>query len=331
MPNISFDNGKALNIALSIQGALLTLIGNESDNLAEDLINACAIGQLEQLKELIPQYQGKPANTMPTPQYLLQTAAKNGQAEAIRLIFDSILQISQPPYHHPWDPKMPAGVFVPQISEKWRIYEEGVVISALEGSNPVAVFKLFFEYGMEPDYNLDRAGNATSFAIAKGKIDLVKFFLEKGANPTGRYLQPEDTYLGAAARQQTSDMLKLLIEKGANLKGSQALRQAAQSGRPNNAKFLLDIGADINELYIRYNTFERKNEITGAPLHWAVKGTPLNRPGKPASKSEMVRFLLSHGAKPELIDEAGKSAFQLALDLHETDVVQVLKEHSIEK
>ena len=328
---MSFDNGKDLNITLSIEGALLTLTGKESDKLAEDLINACATGQLDQLKELIPQYQGKPPITMPTPEYLLQTAARNGQAEAIRLISDSIPEIFQPPKYHLWDPKLPAGVFPSQIPKKWRTYEDGVVISALEGSDALAVFKLFFEYGMKPDYNLDRAGNTTSFAISSGKIDVDKFFLEKGAKPNGRYLQPEDTYLGTAARQQTSDMLKLLIEKGSKLEGSQALRQAAQCGRLNNAKFLLDLGVDVNELYIRYNVFENKYEISGSALHWAIRGTVLNRPGKPSSKAETVRFLLSHGAKPELVDAAGKSAFQLALDLHEDDVVQVFKEYSINK
>jgi len=53
---------------------------------------------------------------------------------------------------------------------------------------------------MEPHYNLERAYNTTACAISSGKVDLVRFFLSKGAKPTGRYLQSEDTYLGAAAR-----------------------------------------------------------------------------------------------------------------------------------
>lgn len=326
--NMPFDNGKILSIALLLEGVSLILIGIEENKLAEGIINACATGQLNELRKLMPQYHGKAATTMPTPQYLLQTAAQNGQAEAIRLLFDSLP--SQTPPHHPWDPKLPAGVFLPQIPNKWRIYENSVVISALEGSDPLAVFRIFFDYGMKPDYNLERAGNTTSFAIASGKFDLVRFFLEKGAKLTGRYLQQEDTYLGVAARQQTLDVLKLLIDKGAELKGSQALRQAAQSGRVDNAKYLLGIGADVNELYTRYNIYKKKDEVTGAPLHWAVRGTPLNLKGKPVSKGEMVRFLLSKGAKPELVDSAGKTAFQVAREVDETEVIEVFKEHSVE-
>lgn len=267
---------------------------------------------------------------MPTPEYLLQTAAKNGRVGAIRLVFDSLPKTSQRP-QYPWDPLMPAGVYFTQIPKKWGVYENGVVFSALEGSDPLSVFKLFFEYGMEPDYNLERACNATAVAISSGQVDLVRFFLSKGAKPTGRYLQSEDTYLGAAAGLPEPDMLKLLVEHGAKLEGSQALRQAVESGQVHNAKILLDLGEDVNEAYTKYSYAEEKLLNWGSPLHWAVMGTTNERRKKQASKAETVRFLLSQGAKAEVLDGAGKTPFQLAVEMGEHAVVDVFKEHGVER
>jgi len=184
---------------------------------------------------------------------------------------------------------------------------------------------------MEPDYNLERACNTTACAISSGKVDLVRFFLSKGAKPTGRYLQSEDTYLGAAARLPEPDMLKLLIEHGAELEGSQALRQAVQRGQVHNAKFLIDQGVDVNEAYTRYCYAESKHQIWGPSFHCAVMGTPLERHQRQASKAEMVRFLLSHGANVEALDGAGRTPCQLAVEKGEHGVVDVFKEHGVER
>jgi len=304
--------------------------GLSTEKLANDIIDACATGQLDQLKLLIPQYLDKPAPTMPTPQYLLQTAAENGRPEAIRLVFDTLPNKSQRP-HHPWDPSIPAGVSFSHIPEKWEISENSIVFAALEGSDALSVFKLFFEYGMEPDYNLERASNTTACAISYGKVDLARFFLSRGAKLTGRYLQPEDTYLGAAARLPEPAMLKLLIEHGAKLERSQALRQAVQNGQVHNAKVLLELGVDVNEVYTRYNFPERKHEIWGSSLHWAVMGTPLERQERQASKAETVRFLLSSGAKVEVLDGAGRTPFQLAVEKGEHGVIDVFEEHGVKR
>ena len=267
---------------------------------------------------------------MPTPQYLLQKAAKNGRAEAIRLVFDLLPKDSRRP-SHPWDPSMPAGVYYDQIPQKWRVYEHGVIHEALEGSDALSVFKLFFEYDMEPDYDLERAGNTTGCAIASGQVELARFLLSKGGKPTGRYIQLEDTYLGAAARLPEPDMLKLLIEHGAKIEGSQALRQAAENGQVRNAKILVNLGANVNEVYARYNYHVRKHEVTGSPLHWAVMGTTYERQKRQASKAETVRFLLSQGAKADALDGAWKTPFRSAVEKEEPDVIDVFKEYGIEE
>ena len=304
-----------------------------NEELAEQIIDACATGRLDQLKILISQYQKRPAPIMPTPEYLLQVAAKNGQVEAIRLVFDSLPKNSGRP-SYPWDPETPPGVFFASIPDKWKVYEFCIVHAALEGSNPLGVFKLFFEYGMEPDFNLERAINTTARAIANNHVDLVEFFLSQGAKPTGRYLQPEDTYLGNAAALPAIEMLKLLIKNGAKLEGSQALRQAVQNGRLENAKYLLNLGADINEAYTYMNYIEGKEVPYGSPLHWAIKKTPWvwrEEWQKPTSQAETVRFLLSRGAKPDSLDKKGRTPFQIAAKKDLQEVIGVFKEFGVER
>ena len=96
---------------------------------------------------------------------------------------------------------------------------------------PLDIFIFFFEYGMRPNHSLERAGVLIGLAIEMNKVNLVEFLIQQGGNPTGYYgIFREDTYIGAAARRPSSDMLNLLIESGSKLEGSQALRQAADHG-----------------------------------------------------------------------------------------------------
>ena len=308
------------------KGSLTHFAASSTDELAKNIIHASATGNLTQLETLFPLYLSKPAAALPTPQYLLQTAAKHGQAAALRQIFSS-LPASDQRRGRPWDPELPPGIYSPKVPEEWPIYEHSVIHSALEGSDAISVFKVFFDYGMKADINLERAINPTACAVARNNVALVRLLLEHGAKSTGHCLQAEDTYLGAAARQDGSEMLQLLIQHGANLEGSQALRQAVQSGKLANAQMLLDLGADVNEEYTKWSIDTRKDEIWGRPLHFAIKGTPLNVRGRSASKEETVRWLLARGAKTDVLDEEGKTPLQFAIEREEEGVVKALKEH----
>lgn len=262
---------------------------------------------------------------MPSPEFLLQIAAKHGQAEAVRLIWELLPKDSRFS-QYPWEPKVPGGVRFDQIPQKWRIYEDGIIHSALEGSDPLGFFKVFFEYGMKPDHNLDRAINTTARAIGMNDVNLVKFFLSQGAKPTGHYLSPDDTYLGAAARRPQSEMLKLLLGSGSEVKGSQALRQAVERGQIRNADILLDVGVNVNEVFTKRDQLAGQDNIWGCPLHFAISSSRSEAPDRQASKAETVRFLLSRGAKPEVRNGQGKTALQLAVEENEDEVVRILND-----
>ena len=265
--------------------------------------------------------------TLPTPQYLLQEAAKNGQAEVIRYLFDTIPECR---HRNPWTPRLPEGVSWNSVPRKWRIYEDGVIISAIEGTDPIKVFEVFFKYGMSANHNLDRAISPLAFAIGQ-ENDFAHFLLQNGANPNGRYIFEKDTFLGAAARRPTPDMLNLLVQFGARLQGSHALRQAAQYRRICNARRLLELGADVNEVFTRpvYDPPNIQQEaIWGYALHFAIKGGELCVPVQD-SPAEMVQFLLEHGAGTDFLDEDGKTPLQVARATRKRDVIQVFKEHGI--
>ena len=277
----------------------------------------------------MPRYLNKLEPTMPTPAYLLKTAAKNGHAEAIRIVLEALPKNPQRP-SYPWDPPWLACVPFSEVPEKWKTIEDSIALTALEGNDALSVIKLFFEYVMEPNYDLHWAINPMAMAISRGNIDLARFLLSRGAKPSGRYIQPEDTFLGAAARLAKPDMLNLLIEHGVKIEGSQALRQAAQNGQVHNAKILLELGADVNERFTRYDYVENKNKTLGYPLNWAVIGQAVHFHKRQASEAETVRFLLSQGAKADVLDGAGRTPFQLAVEKNEHSIVDAFKDHGIE-
>ena len=296
-----------------------------NDVLADDLIDACTEGNLSKLKTLFPLYQAVPPHSVPTPQFLLQTASQYGQAEVVRVIW-SLLPEDNRTRQYPWDPTMPIGVSWKAIPKKWFIYENGVIHEALRAVEPLDVFKVFFEYGMRPDHSLDWAGNTTLCAIEMNKVDLARFLLQKGGKPTGYCRFREDTYLGAAARRPAPDMLNLLIESGSKLEGSQALRQAAERGQLQNAKILLGIGADVNEVFYKndYPDLDRK-VVSGCPLHFAVRGcSAAVSSNRQVTKLDMVMFLLSRGAETHVVDGHGKTPLNIAVQQNDQDIVDLL-------
>lgn len=201
--------------------------------------------------------------------------------------------------------------------------------SALEGSDPIKVFRVLLESRMTPNYNLDRAGSPFAYAVRRNNVDLAAFFLSRGAKVNECYGSQTDSYIGAAACRPSPDMLKLLIEHGAKYEGTQALRQAIQYGQLTNAEILLGLGADVNEVYEQRDHSLEKDE-RDSPLHLAVKGGPLNF-RRQSSKPEVVRFLLAHGANPDVKNGDGKTPFDVAVQDHAEDIMQVFREHGVDK
>jgi membrane protease YdiL (CAAX protease family) len=87
-------------------------------------------------------------------------------------------------------------------------------------------------------------------AAQRPNPEMVRFLLEKGANPNVKDSHGETPLIVATEQNQLQNM-KLLISKGANInsrnnRGFTALRSAAEYNRLEAARFLIDSGADLN-------------------------------------------------------------------------------------
>ena len=241
----------------------------------------------------------------------MKLAAKSGQARTIQILFENLpqCQISQP-----WKPAHFESNSLndgKDIAKYWSISEDGPIHAALEGSDPISVLQVFFDAGMSVDYDLDKAGNLMTVAIfSLESVNLTKFLLERGASPNGYHLY--QTFVAKAAAEPTPELLNLLISHGAALDGY-PLRSAAEHRRVSNAEALLNYGADINEAFAEMDFLADppRQILQGTALHSAITGGWRDLPATD-STADMIRFLLGHGAKPDILNVDGKTAFQLA-------------------
>ena len=258
--------------------------------------------------------------SLPNAQTLLEKAARNGQAETDRFLFDTLPECGQ---KTPWEPTLPESFDAEDFPKTWSRAENGVVHAALDGTDPPKVIKVLLDAGLSPNFELGQAGNLLSSSLHS--TELVKLLLEKGADPNGQYLS--QTYVARAAALPTVDVLNLLVKHGARLEGS-PLRKAAEYRRIPNVERLLELGQDINEVFTEttYLSEPPSQVILGSALHSAVQGGRLQLPVT-NSPAEMVRFLLGHGAKANILNGEGKTAFQLAKGRE--DIVQAFKDHGV--
>lgn len=109
-----------------------------------------------------------------------------------------------------------------------------------------------------------------------------------------------DSLLHLAAAKNYSEIAKMLIEAGADININNAatrifpLHTAAKYGSVGAAKILLDHGADIN-----------------APTNEGL--TPLHR-SVIHNQTTMAEFLIKQGARTDICNKGGKTAYDMAID-----------------
>lgn len=166
---------------------------------------------------------------------------------------------------------------------------------AVEAGNTLAV-KKWLDQGLPPDYLADRIGSGLMIAAWTGNLELVRLFLERGANIhfTNRF---DEQALQLAAWRGHADAVRLLLEHGAavNREGKQwgALHYAVFAGRAEIARLLMEKGADVNA--------RTPNDSTALML--------AAREGQP----ELARALLDAGADTTPTNEWGDSALAFAM------------------
>ncbi len=166
---------------------------------------------------------------------------------------------------------------------------------AVEAGNGPAVNK-WLEEGLPADFLADRIGSGLMIASWTGNLDLMRLFIERGADIhlSNRY---DEQALQLAAWRGHLDAVRLLIERGArvNRDGRQwgALHYAAFAGHEEIVRLLIARGADVNA--------RTPNDSTVLMLA-AREG-----------HADLARALLDAGADTTPINEWGDNALAFAM------------------
>ena len=138
------------------------------------------------------------------------------------------------------------------------------------------------------------------FASQRGHETVVRYLLDQGAPANA--VTDFGSALQIASRGNHAGIVEILLDAGAdpNLPGGEdsdtPLHDAAERGSLETAMLLVANGADVNA----------RNDFDHPPAHLAAR----------RGRSEMLDFLLSHGAKPRAVEKLTAEALSQAdLDL----------------
>ncbi|KAL8726819.1 MAG: hypothetical protein Q9181_005916 [Wetmoreana brouardii] len=140
--------------------------------------------------------------------------------------------------------------------------------------------------------------------------------LSRGADPNKNLIDEHKSLLAAVAELASVETAKLLVEEGgATVRGSGAIVMAAEEGKLDMVKFLLDHDADINEIGIEHPTDERYKEDMGSALHKAAEG----------GHEDVDRFLINNGAMLDIKDPLGRAPMALVQTKGKDKMVELLR------
>lgn len=184
---------------------------------------------------------------------------------------------------------------------------------------------------------------ALMIASYVGNIDIARILLDHGA----RITRPcNGTPLLTALRAGHNDIVALLLERGADVNerqsGSSVLAYAIQHASLENIEMLLDYGADVNDKTVAKDQtmlmmaiHNKREEIAelfvhrGADVNCRIPGVVYHTALTYAIRHDnerLVRFLVSHGADPNIVNDAGYTALILASEHMHTSSMKALLE-----
>lgn len=105
-------------------------------------------------------------------------------------------------------------------------------------------------------------GDMLSNAVTDNDLEWARLCLEHNADPNCNLVDEYMSVLATAAEVTCIEMVKLLVEHGASVKGSGAIVMAAQEGKLDVVQYLLDRGADIDEIGIDHPQDPRYREVS---------------------------------------------------------------------
>lgn len=256
-------------------------------SLGNELYKACSEGNLDAVVAIISRSKLVNPSCMPPFSSMMDTAASKDRVSIVKYCLDN------------------GAVVTPDIMRTVLI------------NRPKETYLLFLDTeAVEINYYIPWFGDILSEVAKRDNFEWTKLCLSRGANPNENLVDEHTSLLAAVAELASVEMAALLIEHGAHVKGSGAIVMAAEEGKLDMVKLLLDKGADINEIGIEHPTDPRYKEDMGSALHRAVVG----------EHEEVVKFLMDNGADVNLKDVMGRTPLALAQGKNNTAIVALLKE-----
>ena len=190
-----------------------------------------------------------------------------------------------------------------------ELINRDTVVATIDGRNGLEVFRIFVEtWPGVVELDMGHLGNPLAYAVVKDHIQLTKFLLDEGADPNRRCLAHTGSghYLRQSVKSSSLEIIKILLQHGARIQLSGAIREAARLGRVDVLELLLNNGADVNETLPADVGFlireQRHQQASESPLHVAALHAQIYS----------VRWLLAHGADPNIPDAQGRTPVMIA-------------------
>lgn len=184
-----------------------------------------------------------------------------------------------------------------------------------------ATYKVLVSHGLDTNRVVPWFGDILIVACQDSDISWARFCLENGADPNLHMVNDSMYALAATAQMSTVAMADLLLQHGAKMEGSGAIVLAAEEGKLDMVKFLLDKGADIDEIGLNDFGDDRVTEEGGSALHKAVT----------KECGEVVRYLLDKGAVVNLLDIKGRTPLMRARENESDTITELLKTYGATK
>lgn len=158
-----------------------------------------------------------------------------------------------------------------------------------------------------------------------------KFLLENGRDPninaSSHFGELDVLTYSIAGQHPSHEVLQLLLQHGADIRGKGAAIAAAEVGRLDDLKLLVEYGADLEEveqwwLYFRDDDGDMDEGSAG------IVGTALYRACR-RGRVNTAKYLLDLGADGHARDEAGTSCYAIAADGGHQEIVKLLRRTGI--
>jgi hypothetical protein len=247
----------------------------------------------------------------------LQIAALRKNTELVELLLNK----GASPNHRsePGWPLLRSAAFGGSVEVIRQLIEGGADVARFGGEalltalhkKHIEIARVLLEAGADPN-ETDDGSSALEIALRAGVEELVPILLASGARPDGAgFSRP----LRSAAEDGKLDLLRLLLDAGADPNGSNeygdtALMGAALYGQVAAAEVLKQAGARLDA---------RETRSGETALMIAARSGEL----------EMARWLAAAGADIRMLDTNGKNALTLAMERAHDEVASFLREAGV--